>query len=484
MTKRKRCVTINFACMKKKDVYFGQKRGIALENVKENKMGVMPVNKLLVTMSLPMIVSMLVSALYNVVDSIFVAQISENALTAVSLAFPIQNLMIAVATGTGVGVNSLVAKSLGEKNKKNADMYASNGVFLAILSYALFLIIGLTCSKWFFEVQTDIPEILEAGYVYMFICCVLSFGVFGQIVFERLVQATGKTIYSMITQGVGAIINIILDPILIFGYFGLPKMGVAGAAFATVIGQIIACILGIIINEKKNKEIKVDLIKNKPNLHAIEHIYAIGLPSIIMASIGSVMSFIINKILIAFTATAAAVFGVYFKLQSFVFMPVFGLNNGLVPIFSYNYGAQNRTRMMKSLKLATLYSVILMFLGFLGMQFFAKELLLMFKASSSMLQIGIPALRIISLSFVFAGFCITVGSAFQSLGHGFMSMLVSIARQLIVLVPVAYLLSLTGRLELVWWAFPIAEVASLALTIFFFIRLYEKIIKNIPLKQE
>ncbi len=455
-----------------------------MELQKENKMGVMPINKLLIGMSLPMIVSMLVQALYNVVDSIFVAQISENALTAVSLAFPMQNLMIAVATGTAVGVNSLVAKSLGEKNKENADRYAANGVFLAFLSYVVFLIIGLLFSRKFFEIQTQVTEIVDYGYSYMLICSVLSFGVFGEIMFERLMQATGKTVYTMYTQGLGAIINIILDPILIFGYFGLPKMGIAGAALATVIGQIAAFGLAVILNEKKNHEIKVHLVRNKPDLKSIAKIYSIGFPSIVMVSIGSLMTFVINNILISFTETAATVFGVYFKLQSFVFMPVFGLNNGLVPIFSYNYGAQNRTRMLKSLKLAILYAAVFMVLGLLIMQIFPKQLFMMFNPTDRLLEIGIPALRIISISFIFAGFCITVGSAFQALGHGVMSMIVSIARQLVVLIPVAYLLSLTGKLELVWWAFPISEIVSLILTIIFLSKLYNTVIKKIPLKQE
>ena len=447
-------------------------------------MGVMPINKLLITMALPMIVSMLVQALYNVVDSIFVAQISENALTAVSLAFPIQNFMIAVATGTGVGVNSLVAKSLGERNSENANKYATNGVFLAFLSYILFLIIGILFSRVFFEIQTDNAEIIQYGFEYMLICCVLSVGVFGQIIYERLMQATGKTIYSMYTQGVGAIINIILDPIMIFGLLGFPKMGIAGAALATVIGQLIAFMVGVILNNRKNHEIKVDFKKYKPDLYYIKRIYLIGIPSIIMASIGSVMTFAMNKILIAFTETAATVFGVYFKLQSFIFMPVFGLNNGFVPIFSYNYGACNRERMMKSLTSAIIYATAFMVAGILIMQTIPDTLLSLFNASETMIEIGVPALRIISISFIFAGACITVGSAFQALGHGFLSMFVSIGRQLIVLVPVAYLLSLTGKLNLVWWAFPIAEIASTALTTVFFIRIYKKIIKHIHLKDE
>lgn len=452
--------------------------------MQENKMGTMPIGKLLITMSLPMIISMLVQALYNIVDSIFVAQISENALTAVSLAFPIQNLMIAVATGTAVGVNALTAKSLGEKNFENANKFATNGVFLSLLSYVLFLIIGILFSRVFFESQTDITEIVELGIDYLVICCVLSFGIFGEIMYERLMQATGKTIYTMYTQGIGAVVNIILDPILIFGMFGLPEMGIKGAALATVIGQIVAFLLAIYLNNKKNTEICVSFKKYKPEMQYIGKIYSIGFPSIIMVSIGSIMNFAMNKILIGFTETAATVFGVYFKLQSFIFMPVFGLNNGLVPIFSYNYGAQNRTRMLKSLKLAVLYATFFMILGIFLMQVFPEALLGMFNPSETMLKLGVPALRIISISFIFAGACITVGSAFQALNHGFMSMMVSIGRQLVVLIPAAYLLSLSGNVDLVWWSYPIAEVASTTLTIIFFIKLYNNIIKNIPLKQE
>lgn len=452
--------------------------------MQENKMGTMPISKLLITMSLPMIISMLVQALYNIVDSIFVAQISENALTAVSLAFPVQNLMIAVATGTAVGVNALTAKSLGEKNFENANRFASNGVFLSLLSYVLFLIIGIFFSRIFFESQTDVAEIVEFGVGYLVICCVLSFGIFGEIMYERLMQATGKTIYTMYTQGVGAIVNIILDPILIFGYFGLPEMGIKGAALATVIGQIVAFLLAIYLNNKKNTEICVDMRKYKPDMHYIGKIYSIGFPSIIMVSIGSIMNFAMNKILISFTETAATVFGVYFKLQSFIFMPVFGLNNGLVPIFSYNYGAQNRTRMMKSLKLAVFYATGFMILGIFLMQAFPEALLSMFKPSETMLKLGVPALRTISISFIFAGACITIGSAFQALNHGFMSMMISIGRQLVVLIPAAYLLSLSGNVDYVWWSYPIAELASTTLTIVFFIKLYNNIIKKIPLKQE
>lgn len=447
--------------------------------LKENKMGIMPVNELLVEMSLPMMVSMLVQALYNVVDSIFVSRINENALTAVSLAFPIQSLMIAVGTGTGVGVNALLSKSLGEKNTERANKVAENGVFLAALSYLLFLVIGLTAVRPFYAGQTTDQEIFTYGYEYLTVVCCFSFGMYAQFIFERLLQSTGKTIFTMLTQGAGAIINIILDPILIFGCFGLPRMGVTGAAVATVIGQIVAAILAFVINQKLNKEIHLDFRAFKPSGKMIGTIYAVGIPSIIMQAIGSVMTYGMNQILMVFSSTAAAVFGVYFKLQSFIFMPVFGLNNGMVPIIAYNYGAGKKDRLTKTMKLSIMYAVIIMFVGIVVFQIFPRQLFMMFDASETMLAIGVPALRTISLSFAFAGFCIVTGSVFQALGNGVYSMIVSIARQLIVLLPVAYLLSGTGNVNAVWWAFPIAEVVSLLLTIFFLLRINRNIICHI-----
>ena len=447
--------------------------------LKENKMGIMPVNELLIEMSLPMMVSMLVQALYNVVDSIFVSRINENALTAVSLAFPIQSLMIAVGTGTGVGVNALLSKSLGEKNTERVNKVAENGVFLAALSYLLFLVIGLTAVRPFYAGQTTDQEIFTYGYEYLTVVCCFSFGMYAQFIFERLLQSTGKTIFTMLTQGAGAIINIILDPILIFGCFGLPRMGVTGAAVATVIGQIVAAILAFVINQKLNKEIHLDFRAFKPSGKMIGTIYAVGIPSIIMQAIGSVMTYGMNQILMVFSSTAAAVFGVYFKLQSFIFMPVFGLNNGMVPIIAYNYGAGKKDRLTKTMKLSIMYAVIIMFVGIVVFQIFPRQLFMMFDASETMLAIGVPALRTISLSFAFAGFCIVTGSVFQALGNGVYSMIVSIARQLIVLLPVAYLLSGTGNVNAVWWAFPIAEVVSLLLTIFFLIRINRNIISHI-----
>ena len=456
----------------------------AVEMTKENKMGVMPVNKLLVSMSLPMMISMLVQALYNIVDSIFVSRINENALTAVSLAFPLQTLMIALGAGTGVGINALLSKSLGEKDYEKANKSAANGVFLAAVNYVIFLLVGIFVTGPFYLSQTNDAQILEYGKQYLTIVCCCSFGVYTQFVFERLLQSTGKTFYTMLTQGVGAIINIILDPIFIFGYFGIPRMGVAGAAVATVIGQIIAGIIALITNEKKNTEIRVQLRGFRPDLTIIKQIYQVGIPSIIMQAIGSVMTYGMNKILLGFTNTAAAVFGAYFKLQSFIYMPVFGLNNGMVPIVAYNYGAGKKDRLIKTVKLSILYAVALMFIGFAVFQIFPSQLLLLFDASDTMLSIGVPALRIISCSFLLAGFCIICGTMFQALGNGVYSMIVSIARQLVVLLPAAYLLSLTGDVTYVWFAFPIAELVSLGVSVFFLVCIYNKVIKHIGEKHD
>lgn len=434
------------------------------ETIQENKMGTMPVNRLLITMSIPMIISMLVQALYNVVDSVFVSQINENALTAVSMAFPIQNLMIAVAVGTGVGTNALLSRSLGEKNQDMANKAANNSVFLACASYVIFLILGLTSSELFYRLQTDIPEIINYGREYVFFVCVLSFGLFLQVAFDRLLQATGRTFYTMFTQGSGAIINIILDPILIFGWFGFPRMEVTGAALATVIGQIIAMIISAVMNVTKNADIQLKLKTMRPDKEVIGRIYSVGLPSIVMSSIASVMTFCMNKILMSFSSTATAVFGVYFKLQSFVFMPVFGLNNGMVPIIAFNYGAKQKQRIMKTMKLAMMYAFGMMLIGLVIFQLCSSMLLEMFNASDAMLSIGVPALRIISISFLFAAFSIISISMLQALGHGIYSMLISVGRQLIVLIPVAYLLSKTGNLNLVWLAFPLAEIMAILLS--------------------
>ncbi|WP_343248511.1 MATE family efflux transporter [Diplocloster hominis] len=440
----------------------------------ENKMGVMPINRLLITMSLPMVISMLVQALYNVVDSMFVAMIGENALTAVSLAFPIQSLMIAVSTGTGVGINALLSRSLGEKNFKEANRAANNGVFLGVLSYLAFALFGVFFSRFFFETQTNDAQIIQYGTEYLMICTIFSLGIFMQITFERLMQSTGRTIYNMITQGTGAVINIVLDPILIFGLLGFPKMGVAGAAAATVIGQTVSMLMSFYFNEKKNVEIKLKVRGFRPNAKTVRNIYAVGFPSIIMQSISSVMTFGVNKILLMFSSTAVSVFGVYFKLQSFIFMPIFGLNNGMVPIVAYNYGARNRKRIMDTVKLSTVLAVGIMLVGVFIFEVFPEQLLKLFNASGQMLKIGVPALRIISLSFVFAGVSITVVSVFQALGNGVYSLIISIVRQLVIILPVAYLFAVTIGLDAVWFAFPISEIASIVMTLLMFRHMYRQ----------
>ena len=428
--------------------------------VQENKMGTMPVNKLLISMSLPMIISILVQAMYNVVDSVFVAQISENALTAVSLAFPLQNLMIAFAGGTAVGVNALLSRSLGEKNQEHVNHTATNSVFIFLMTALIFMIGGLTLSHLFFTVQTSNAEIVTAGTQYSMIVVGCSIGLFSQFLFERLLQATGRTIHTMITQGLGAIINIILDPIFIFGLFGMPKMGVAGAAIATVTGQIIACLLAIVLNLKYNHDIQFQWKSFKPNIQIIKQIYSVGIPSIIMQSIGSVMTFGMNTILIGFSTTATAVFGVYFKLQSFVFMPVFGLNNGMIPIIAYNLGARQSKRMFDTIKLAMIYATGMMLIGVILFESIPQILLGFFNASQAMIQIGTPALRIIAIHFLFAGYSIVCSALFQAVGKGTYSLLTSLIRQLFVLLPCAYLLSLTGNIHLIWLCFPIAEIVS------------------------
>lgn len=443
----------------------------------ENKMGIMPIPKLLITMSLPMIISMLVQALYNIVDSMFVAQLSEDALTAVSLAFPVQNLMIAVAAGTGVGINALLSKSLGEKKFETADKIARNGILLAVLSSIVFAILGLIGSRIFFEIQTENTQIIEYGTQYMSIITIASIGIFLQITYERLMQSTGKTIFNMITQGTGAIINIILDPILIFGLLGFPKLGVTGAALATVIGQIVAAGMGIFFNQRYNKEIHVTLRGFRPCAKTIGNIYKIGVPSIIMQSIGSLTTFGMNNILLMFSSTAATVFGVYFKLQSFVFMPVFGLTNGMIPIVAYNYGARNKKRIYQTIKLSTAIAVSIMFLGMLVFQTLPKTLLGLFDASEHMLEIGVPALRTISICFVFAGFCIVLSSVFQALGNGVYSMMMSIARQILVILPVAFIFAKLFGLNMVWYAYPIAEIVSVLICIILLKRILDKKVK-------
>lgn len=451
-----------------------------MNEIRENKMGVMPIKPLIINMSLPIMVSMLVQALYNVVDSIFVAQLSESALTAVTVAFPLQNLMIAVGSGTGVGVNAILSRALGEKNFKRSDAAANTALFLALLNYLVFLLVAIFAVTPFINSQTSNAEIRSLGNIYLGIVMTFSMGVFFQITFERLLQATGRTMLSMITQLCGAIINIILDPIMIFGLFGCPKMGIAGAAIATVCGQITAAILGLIMNVRYNREIHFHIKEVFAfNFEIIGHIYLIGIPSILMMSIGSVMTYLMNLILMTFSSTATTVFGAYFKLQSFFFMPIFGMNNGMIPILAFNYGARHRDRINEALRFAMLLAVCIMLVGTLTFEFIPHVLLGMFNPSKSMLAMGTIALRIIALHFPLAAIGIVFGSIFQAFGKSFYSLMVSLGRQLIVLIPAAYLLSLTRNVNNVWWAFIIAEVVSLMLSLVFFKKLYRDEIENL-----
>ena len=447
----------------------------------QNKMGTMPIRKLLISMSLPMMASMLVQALYNIVDSIFVARVSEAALTAVSISFPIQNLMIAFGVGIGVGVNALLSKSLGEGDQPRAQRIALQGIFIEVICCAIFILVGIFAMDLFFRGQTADAEIIALGKDYLSICCIFSVGLFAQLIFERLLQATGRTVLSMISQCAGALINIIFDPILIFGvsWLGIPAMGVTGAAIATVFGQIVGGIVAIVLNVRRNRELDFRFCGFRPDGKLCGSILFIGIPSAIMGAIGSFMTYGVNKILFAFEEvgkTAAAVFGVYFKLQSFVFMPVFGLNNGMVPIVSYNYGAKRPDRITQTIRLSAIYAVAIMAAGVAVVQLIPDKLLLLFDASEQMLTIGVPALRIISTCFVFAGFSIVCSSVFQALGNSIFSMIMSITRQLAVLLPAAYILAHAFGLHAVWYAFPIAEFVSLALSIIMLSHTYKKVI--------
>ena len=444
----------------------------------ENKMGVMPVNRLLITMSVPMMLAMLVQALYNVVDSVFVSQLSEDALNAVSLAFPVQNIMIALAVGTGVGVNALLSKSLGEQDAARANRTAALGVLRVASTCAVFMVCGTLLARPFYMVQVpNEPVIVEYGAQYMQICSLFSCGIFMEVMFERLLQSTGRTVYTMFTQGVGAVFNIIFDPLLIFGIGPFPRLEVAGAAVATVMGQIVAAVLAILFNHFRNHDIKLSLKGFRFDGWIVRRIYLVGAPSIIMNAIGSLMVFGMNQILLTFTKTATAVLGVYFKVQSFVFMPIYGLNNGMVPIIAYNYGARKKDRLLRTVKLGVLYAVLIMIVGLLVVQTVPDKIFLLFQADENMLSIGVPALRIISLSFVFAGYCVVASATFQALGEGIQSMIVSIVRQLVVLLPAAWLLAKLGDVNLVWYAFPIAELASLTLCTVFLVRTYRKLIR-------
>ena len=449
---------------------------------RENRMGTEHVPSLLMKMALPMMLSMLVQALYNVVDSIFVAKISEDALTALSVAFPLQNLMIAFATGLGVGINSLLSRALGEKDRQKADAAAGNGLFLELCAALLFVFIGFVLGPSFVRSQTSSAIVADHGITYVRICIGMGAFCFIAIFYERMLQATGKTHLAMIGQLVGALINIVFDPILIFGLLGFPKLGVAGAAIATVFGQFCGAMVSLAIHQKKNREIRITLSGLRPRSFTVRTILSVGIPSIIMGSIGSVMTYCVNRILDAFSSTAVAVFGVYFKLQSFFFMPVFGLNNAMVPLIAYNYGARRPARMKQTIRWAIIYACSIMAVGLLLMQLMPDVFLRLFDASDDMLRIGVPALRTISLAFVGAGYAIVLSSTFQALGKGLYSMFVSIARQLVVLVPAAWLLSRTGQLSAVWWAFPIAELMSALVSTLFFLHLKKTLL--LPLEQQ
>ena len=446
-------------------------------SLQENKMGVMPIGKLLANMALPMVMSMLVQALYNVVDSIYVSQISESAVTALSLAFPIQNIQIGFAVGIGVGVNSLLSKSLGEHNQETANRTAGNGITLMAIVTIVFMLFGVFGVRPYFEIQSTVTETVESGIAYSRICCIMTLGVFMSILCERLLQATGRTVHTMITQSTGAIVNIILDPILIHGWFGLPAMGIAGAAWATVIGQWVSALLALYFNIKFNPDIHFGKRYLKLDATIVKMILTVGIPSIVMNSIGSIMNFGMNQILQGFTETATSVFGIYFKLQSFFFMPLFGINNATISIIAYNYGARKPERIIKTLRIAITAAVCLMTTGLLVFQLLPDLLLGMFNPSPEFLSIGRAALRTISWSFPIAAVCISLGASFQALGNGIYSTITSICRQLVVLLPVAFLLSLSGHVNSVWLAYPLAEIASCAVTLFFFVRIYRQKIK-------
>ena len=450
---------------------------MSTNTLQQNKMGVMPVGKLLTSMALPMIVSMLVQALYNVVDSIYVSQISESAVTALSLAFPVQNMQIGFGVGIGVGINALLSKSLGEGDREAANRTAGNGMILMFIITVVFMLFGLFGVRPFFESQSTVAETVEGGIAYTRVCCVFVLGSFMQLYAERLLQATGRTMLSMVTQATGAIINIILDPVFIFGWWGLPAMGMAGAAIATCIGQWTAALLGLYLNEKYNPDVQFGRRYAKLDGRIVKGILTVGIPSIIMNAVGSVMNFGMNQILQGFTETATSVFGIYFKLQSFFFMPLFGINGATISIIAYNYGARKPERITKTLKMACAAGLVLMVVGLLAFQFVPDLLLGMFNPSEAFLEIGRAALKTISWSFPVAAVCIVLGASFQALGNGIYSTITSLGRQMFVLLPVAYLLSLSGNVNLVWWAYPIAEVVSGALTCFFFAKIYRQKIK-------
>ena len=450
--------------------------------LQDNKMAVMPVGKLLINMAVPMILSMLVQALYNVVDSVYISRSSQEAVTALGLAFPVQNVQIGFAVGIGVGVNSMLSKSLGEGNREKANLVAGNGIFLALVASAIFMLFGLFGTGTYYRLQTENEAILTNGIWYSTICCVFTMGIYFEVLFERMLQATGRTLHTMLTQGLGAVVNIVLDPVFIFGveWLNIPAMGAAGAAIATVTGQWAAAALALVLNITSNPDVQLRVKNIKPNLAVIKPILSIGVPSIIMNSVSSVMNFSMNQILMGFEAvgeTATAVFSIYYKLQSFFFMPLFGLNNATISVVAFNYGARNPQRITKTLKLAVCGALCFMLAGLAAFELMPDVLLGFFNLSGTFADIGRVALRTIAWHFPLAAVSIALGASFQALGKGMYSTITSLCRQMLALLPAAFLLSLSGNVNLVWWAFPIAETISLTVTLICFARIYRKRIR-------
>lgn len=452
--------------------------------MESNKMGSMEIKKLIMTMSLPIMISMLVQALYNIVDSMFVARVSMEALTAVSLCYPVQMILVAVACGTGVGINALLSRFLGEKRVNDASQVALHGILLALVNGLIFALLGIFFSEAFLKLFTDDPQILEMGIRYMQICMIFSFGIFVQITYERIMQATGNTVYNMIIQGIGALINIIFDPILIFGYFGIPAMGVAGAAIATVMGQMVAMVLGVYITKHKMHDIHLRMRSFQFNVPLIKNVYRIAIPAIMMQSIMSLMTVFMNMILVGFSTLAVSVFSIYFKLQQFVFMAVSGMNNALIPIISYNYGAKKKERILDSIHFALFIACVIMLVGTMIFQLFPEQLLFLFDAKQDMLAIGVPALKIISISFLFAGVSLVLCSVFQAVDHGGKSLLITLLRQMVLLIPMAYVLATLFGIKVNWWAFPITEGLCCILSLWLLRVVKQKTILQIKTKEE
>ena len=440
-----------------------------MEQIQENKMGTQPILPLILKMSIPAMFSMLVQSLYNVVDSYFVAKISEQALTAVSLANPAQTLMISFAVGTGVGVNSLVSRRLGQHNQKEADAAATHGVILAVLTWLVFLLLGLFASGPFISSTTTNPEIAKLGTQYLTIVLAASVGCFVEIAFEKTLQATGNMIWPMVFQLTGAVINIIFDPILIFGLLGFPAMGVIGAAVATVFGQIMSMILSIVVMFVGEHKVTVSLRGFRFSGRIVRDIYAVGIPSILMQSISAILNGVMNQILISFNETAVAVYGIYFKVQSFIYMPVFGLTHGVMPIMGYNFGAAKRKRLLSALFWGSVIATLIMVVGVVIFAGFPQVVLEIFNASDHMMEMGVPAFRTIAICFIPSAFGIMFSTLFQAIGKGSSSLIISVLRQLVLIIPAALILSQFG-LMYVWFAFPIAEGISLIFSILLYLR--------------